>query len=267
MKLLLIDGLNLVRRIFSALPESRTESCNENLTADSKLRYIRSCKQSLGRALDKHSPSHCLVVFEERDVTWRHNVLPSYKDNRKPMPYALASSLEEIKQAFRESGVNSFQLTGYEADDVIATFATVISKHGGYTIILSTDRLLCQLLSDDICIYDHFSNQQQSESMVLDKYGVAPDKIADVMALAGDTSLSISGVKSVGIKTAAKLISEFGNLPSVLNNASNIPGALGKNISENLDDARTAFQLFQLKTDISLGVNLKDFRYTFTDSQ
>ena len=258
MKLLLIDGLNLVRRIYSALPEDR----RDNFTDQSRFRFVQSCTHSLARALKEHNPSHCLAVFEERQITWRHEIFPQYKNNRKPPPESLIDSLGDVEKAFKETGVSPFRLTGFEADDVIATFATGVANRNGKAVILSTDRLLCQLISSEIQIYDHFSGQVIDESKVYEKFGVGVNKIVDVMALAGDSSLSVPGIKSVGLKTAAKLIDKFGDLETILDSTSKIPGALGNNISACKIDAKIAYQIFRLKTDIPLGVNLNQFRYS-----
>ncbi len=135
MKLLLIDGLNLVRRIYSALPEDR----RDNFTDQSRFRFVQSCTHSLARALKEHNPSHCLAVFEERQITWRHEIFPQYKNNRKPPPESLIDSLGDVEKAFKETGVSPFRLTGFEADDVIATFATGVANRNGKAVILSTE--------------------------------------------------------------------------------------------------------------------------------
>jgi 5'-3' exonuclease len=256
MKLLLVDGLNLVRRIFSAIPGlSEAE-----VSAEHQAQIAQSSAQSLRRALKKHSPSHCVAVFENRAETWRHRLLPQYKQNRSPVPKLLIAAMPHIKAEFLKSGVSSYQLAGYEADDIIATCATRIAQYQGHSVILSTDRLYCQLLSKHIQVYDHFGECFLDEESVLKKFFTSPDKIADVMGLAGDSSLSIPGVKSVGIKTAARLVNEYGNLRSVLDNVSSIPGALGKNLRAGRDDAELSYRLFQLRTDVELDVNLKNFR-------
>lgn len=257
MKLLLIDGLNLVRRIYAAIPGIADAPIN----GANQTQIIQSCVNSLKRALKTHQPSHCVAVFESRGETWRHKILPDYKKNRSAVPELLTTTLPGIKSSFQEIGVESFELDGFEADDVIATFTCRIADNKGQSIILSTDRLHCQLLSDYIQVYDHFSDQYLGLDSVLKKYLTTPDRITQIMALAGNSGLSIPGVKSVGIKTAAKLIEEYGDLDTVLKSASIIPGALGKNLVKHVEDARLSFQIFTLKTDINLGVNLKQFRY------
>ena len=256
MKLLLVDGLNLVRRIFSAIP-GLSEA---DVSPEHQDQIAQSSAQSLRRALKKHNPSHCVAVFETRGETWRHRLLAEYKQNRSPVPKLLIAAMPDIKSAFLESGVSSFELAGYEADDIIATFATRIAQKHGHSIILSTDRLHCQLLSEHIQVYDHFGDRFLDEASVQKKFMTSPSKITHVMGLAGDSSLSIPGVKSVGIKTAARLIDEYGDLQSVLENVSSMAGTLGINLEAGREDAAMAYRLFQLRTDIELGVNLKSFR-------
>ncbi len=256
MKLLLVDGLNLVRRIFSAIPGLSEAEVN----TEHQEQIARSSTQSLRRALKTHNPSHCVAVFESRAETWRHRLLPQYKQSRSAVPELLIAAMPTIKSEFLKSGVNSYELTGFEADDIIATFATRTAQNQGHSVILSTDRLHCQLLSRHIQIYDHFGERFLDEASVLKKFFTTPEKIPDVMGLAGDSSLSIPGVKSVGIKTAARLVNQYGSLRSVLDNVPIIPGALGENLEAGQEDATLAYRLFQLRTDIELGVNLKSYR-------
>jgi protein Xni len=223
-----------------------------------------SCSHSLARALGFHRPSHCIAVFEQHGNTWRHEVLPQYKKDRSPMPVLLQETMPTILSRFQESGVKSMERPGYEADDLIATFARGVSQNNGNTVILTTDRIQCQLLSPNIRVYDHFSERFLDEAAIFDKFGVEPGLIPDVMALAGDSSLSIQGVKSVGIKTAARLVNEYGSLAAVFKSIDSVKGSIANHLNEDRHQAELAYKLFCLKSDISLGVNLKDFRVDHT---
>ncbi len=254
MKALLIDGHNLIRRIFAAVPGE--------LDSDQHLQgALTSVQASLKRALNTHAPTHCIAVFEHSGSNWRHDLFPDYKKDRPQIPVLLRNNLPRFESVFKESGVTCVSQSGQEADDVLATLASKISEHGGNTVILSTDHNLCQLLSPSISVYDHFAERYLDDDFVLKRYGVRPHQLITLHALTGDSSLSIPGVKSIGIHTAVKLIDDYGELESILAAADKIPGKLSIKLSQGADDARLSFQLFLLKANLTLGINLKECRY------
>ena len=255
MKALLVDGLNLVRRIYAAVPEESRQE-DESLAG-----VITSCTASLRRALKQHIPSHCLLVFDHGGQNWRHQHFPDYKKNRAPMPEALRNGLPKFEHAFGEIGVRCVSLAGYEADDVIATVAVKIAKHGGHAVILSTDRNYCQMLSEHIRVFDHFGQRYLDDDMIKKRFQVEPQQLPDLLSMAGDSSVSIPGIKAIGIRTAAKLLNDYGSLEKALKAADDIPGKLGSKLHGGREDARLAKTLFTLKTDIDLGINLNELRY------
>ena len=259
MKALLVDGLNLVRRIYAAVPE---ESKQGNVNGSDPLAgVIASCAGSLKRALNQHLPSHCLAVFDHGGRNWRHELFPDYKKNRAQMPEPLRDGLPQFERAFADIGVECFTLAGYEADDVIATVAVKIANHGGHALILSTDRNYCQLLGANIKVFDHFGQRYLDGEMLKKRFQVEPWQLPDLLALAGDSSVSIPGIKAIGIRTAAKLLNDYGNLEKTLKAADDIPGKLGGKLHNGREDARLAKTLFTLKTGIDLGINLNQLRY------
>jgi len=182
------------------------------------------------------------------------------------MPQELAAAFPEFKDAFQRMGAESFSLPGYEADDIIATMASKVAQHRGHVVILSTDRAHCQLLSEFIQVYDHFGQRFLDHDLVFNRFQVKPRQLPDFLALAGDSSLAIPGVKSIGKRTAAKLINDYGSLEKTLEAAGAIPGKLGSKLYSGKEDAELAKQLFTLKTDIGLGINLNRIRYSAKDS-
>lgn len=257
MKALLVDGLNLVRRIYAAVPdESKQADDSEHLAG-----VTASSAASLKRALNQHHPSHCLAVFDQGGRNWRHELYPDYKKNRAPMPASLRGRLPQIERAFSEIGVECFSLGGYEADDIIATVAVKIAKCHGHALILSTDRNYCQLLGANIQVFDHFGQRYLGDDIIKKRFQVEPRQLPDLLSLAGDSSLSIPGVKAIGIRTAAKLLNDYGSLEKTLKAADDIPGKLGSKLHGGREDARLAKILFTLKTDIDLGINLNQLRY------
>ncbi len=256
MKALLVDGLNLVRRIHAAVP-APDPGADETLMD----RVIDSCTKSLERALRFHQPSHVVVVFESDAPTWRHRLYSGYKQNRPPMPEDLRDGLPAIQRAFLGVGVRSYERPGYEADDIIATIASKIARAGGKSTILSTDRHYCQLLGDAVAVYDHFGQRYLDHEMIRQRFDVEPGMLAYFFALTGDPGKSVPGIRGVGPHTAARLVKEYPDLDSLLEGARDMTGKISTKLISGAEEARLGFSLFQLRTDIELGINLNQFRY------
>lgn len=271
MKVLLVDGLNLARRIYAALPADAPADASAAVPDEAGpaggreplAGLIASCAASLQRALNQHRPSHCLAVFDadRGGRNWRRRLYPDYKKNRPPMPAPLRDALPRLEQAFAAAGVDSFSRAGFEADDIIATVAVKTARRGGQALILSTDRNYCQLLGERITVFDHFAQRPLDRDLIAKRFGVEPQQLPDALALAGDSGLSIPGVRSVGIRTAAKLLGQYGDLEKVLQAAAAIPGRLGRQLAEGREHARLAKTLFTLNTGADLGINLSQLRY------
>lgn len=272
MKALLVDGLNLVRRIYAALPEGDGRPANADHDPNADAARVATClassTDSLRRALNQHQPTHCLTVFDFGGRNWRHELFADYKKNRTPMPEPLRNGLAQFERAFGaigKLGVRCISLKGYEADDVIATVAAKTEQHGGQALILSTDRNYCQLLSANIKVFDHFGQRYLDDAMIEKKFQITPQQLPDLLSLAGDSGLSIPGIKTIGIRTAAKLLGDYASLEKILRAAdapaNKIGGKLASKLTHGRDDARLAKILFTLKTDINLGINLNELRY------
>ncbi len=253
MKALLVDGLNLIRRVYAGVPGD--QDTEEHLQA-----AITSCSASLRRAIRNHEPTHAVCILEDGGQSWRHDLLPSYKQDRPPVPPLLSKGLPKIRGQFDQEGIKCITAPGFEADDVLATLAHKIADRDGHAVVLSTDKSMCQLVVDGIEVYDHFSGRPLDERYVQEKFKVTPAQLSTLFALTGDASLGISGVKNVGLKTAAKLIADYGDMEAILSAAKDIPGKLGENLRDCADDARLALRLMTLRTDVNVGVNLKDLR-------
>lgn len=251
--LLLIDALNLIRRVYAAQPgEDGPERAD-----GAKI----SCAQSLRRALRECAPSHALCVFDGEGPSWRHELYPGYKAGHTAMPGALAAALDSYRETFRALGVASLQLPKLEADDVIATAACKAAAAGATAIILSTDKGYLQLLAEGIAVRNHFERADPDARYVEERFGVRPDQLADALALAGDHGNGIPGVPGVGTKTAAKLIGRFETLEGTLESAGDIEGKLGERVREHADIAKLCRTLVGLRTDLELGTNLSELRY------
>jgi protein Xni len=247
--LLIVDGLNLIRRVYAGTPGADFEAA------------LSTTAQSLRRALTEVAPTHAVVVFDSEGPTWRHGLYPAYKSGRKPMPEELRSGLDRFRGEFSRMGIPSVSKPGVEADDLAATLASGVASHGGEAVILSTDGSFCQLVSDRIRVRDHFQKRALDEKYVREKFGVDPGKLVDLWALAGTGATEIPGVPGVGRKTAARLIQENGSLDRVLDAATEMKGKLGETLRANVEIARLSQKLARLRTDLELGWNLKAFRY------
>ncbi|MFQ5743660.1 MAG: flap endonuclease Xni [Acidobacteriota bacterium] len=251
--LLVVDALNLIRRVYAAQPgEDRPERASSSLTAS---------VQSLERALRECRPSHAACVFEGQGRSWRHQLYADYKAGHSPMPEALRQQLPAFKEEFDKHGVSSFDLPTLEADDVIATLATKVGLRGGGTVILSTDKVFLQLLSANVRVRDHFGRRELDRAFVVNKFGVPPEQLVDLLALAGDSTNNIPGVPGIGPKTAAKLVTEFGTLEKILSAAPTIAGKVGERLRAHAEEARLSWSLVRLRVDLELGLNLRSLRY------
>lgn len=249
---LLVDALNLVRRVYAAQPGEDGAGRVDGAR--------RACSRSLRRAVRECRPTHAVCVFEGEGPAWRHARYPGYKAGRTPMPGALKEGLPGFRDAFLEEGVPSLSFPGEEADDVIATLAVKVAVRGGWARILSTDKMFLQLLSDRIAVRDHFAQRDLDEGTVRKKFGVGPDRFVDFLALTGYATNNIPGVPGIGPKRAAALLQRFGTLEKTISEA--IPGKDERfeRLQDHREAALLARDLVRLKTDLELGVNLRSFR-------
>lgn len=247
MTLLVIDALNIIRRIHEAVPGPDSEEKG----ADT----IKSSLASFKRALKTHSPTHAVAVFDHGGRTWKHALYEPYQANRKPMPVHLRDGLQTIKQELQHIGLHWIAIEGIEADDAIATLTGKwCQANPDRVIILSTDKDFLQLLSDQVCIYDHFKGIWRDQAYVLQKFGVKPAQMGDLLALMGDAVDGIPGVNKVGSKTAAELLRINGNLDRVISNADKVAGQVGAHLRKGIEMARLSRQLVSFKTDVPLGL-------------
>ena len=247
MSLLIIDAMNIIRRIHEAIaaPDS------EEKGADT----IKSSLSSFKRAVKTHRPTHAIAVFDHGGRTWKHDLYEGYQANRKPMPEHLRDGLPIIKRELHEMGLHWISIEGIEADDAIATLVDNWCKSSSErVIILSTDKDFLQLLNDQVCIYDHFKDAWRDTAYVQEKFGVKPSQMGDLLALMGDAVDGVPGVDKVGRKTAAALLRIDGNLERVISNSDKVAGQVGANLRKGIEIARLSRKLVSFKTDISLGL-------------
>ena len=250
---MLVDAPNLIRRIHAAVPAQDS--------AEKVEQTVSSSIASLKRALTLHSPTHVLCAFESDGPTWRHAVNPDYKKDRPAMPAELHEIYTKCRAGFEHDGIQSVNIDGMEADDIIASTGTRAAGLGAKVTILSTDTGQAQLLNDNIGQYDHFKDQPITPDSIRTRFGIEPRQLVDYYALVGDGSHSLPGVPGVGAKTAARLLASYPDLELILKNSAVIGGRIGENLVEHAQTALQTRQLVSLRTDISIEKPLKDFRY------
>jgi DNA polymerase-1 len=213
--LILIDGSGYIFRAFHALPPmTRADGTHVNAV-------FGFCSM-LSRFLEQHAGSHIAVVFDSARVTFRNEIYPEYKAHRPEPPEELRPQFALIREATDAFGVARLEQPGFEADDLIATYARVMVQEGGRVSIVSSDKDLMQLIRDEVEMLDPIKQKPIRAPEVLEKFGVTPDRVVDVQALAGDATDNVPGVPGIGIKTAAQLITEYGDLESLLARAAEI---------------------------------------------
>ena len=251
MKLLLVDAMNLIRRIYAAAPEGELQ-----------IEATQSrCLSAIARNAEQFHASHVAMVFEQKCQTWRHILWPDYKLNRPPMPQALADHLEAVTAYFRNNGLPCLDLAGWEADDVIATLADKAAFAGVQVMILSTDKGFCQLVHERISVRNHFDRFTYDPLMVEQKFGLRPQQLPDYWALTGDTTNHLPGVDGIGPKTAGQLLDRFGSLDHILVQLQQLEGKAATKLTEQWQQALLTRILASLRLDVPLGINLHDLRW------
>ena len=178
--------------------------------------------QMLIKLVDDTDADHIAVVFDRARKTFRSEIYKDYKAHRPPPPEDLIPQFDLVREATRAMNIPAVDMEGYEADDLIATYAKQAVEAGAEVTIVSTDKDLMQCVGPNVKMFDAMKNREIRSEQVIEKFGVGPDRVVDVQALAGDSADNVPGVAGIGVKTAALLINEYGNLEGVLSNAENI---------------------------------------------
>ena len=256
--LLIIDAMNLIRRIY-AVQEKQHQQNQAVLNATNST----ACN-ALKKLINIHHPTHVICVFDSHAPSWRHQIYPQYKQGRKPIPEQLKADLDNIQDSFYEMGIESLVTESDEADDLIATLTTKMTQNGHKSIIVSTDKGFYQLLNKQTLIYDYFQSSYTDAGRVLNKMSLSVDKLTDFWAITGISSSAIKGVEGVGEKGALALLHQYEDLQSIFNTPINEKDKRLMKVLNHQQDALLAKRLVTLKTNITLGFNLQDLRYTQT---
>lgn len=266
--LILIDALNLIRRVYAVQerPFMQIKQQHDDELSASTLKQVlfntqKTCVNAVTKIIDQHQPTHALAVFDSQQPCWRYQLFDGYKKGRKKMPEHLANKLTDIQDAFMVQGVDSLTSDEDEADDLIATLAVKMAFHGQKVTIISTDKGFLPLLSPNIHLYDYFNRRYLDEEHVQNKFNIKSTQLIDFWTLTGDNTNKIEGVSGIGQVNAAKLLNQYGSLKAILN-AKDLKDSLAEKLNQSLEQMDLARKLLTLKQDIPLGFNLKDIRLT-----
>jgi len=211
----------------------------------------------LMKLLDDMKPDHIAIIFDSARKTFRNDIDPSYKANRTEPPDELVPQFALVREATRAFNFDCIELQGFEADDLIATYTKEAINEGAEVTIVSSDKDLMQLVSDRVTMFDSFKNRRIGPEQVQEKFGVYPEKVVDVQSLAGDSTDNVPGIPGIGIKIAAQLIQEYGDLDTLLAHASEIKQNKRRgNLLEHADKARLSRELVRLRNDVPLTIPL-----------
>ncbi len=256
--LLLVDGSSYLYRAFHALPDLRNQSGDPTGALYGMISMLRRLTSDI-------DAEYRACIFDASGPTFRDTLYSDYKAHRPPMPEDLAKQVEPIHAVVRALGWPLLMESGVEADDVIGTLAKQAAQ-AGFSVIVSTgDKDLAQLVTPQVTLVNTMSNERLDVAGVEAKFGVAPDRITDYLALVGDTADNIPGVPKVGPKTAAKWIQTYGDLDGVIAHAADIKGVVGENLRGHLEFLPLGRTLTTVKTDVALPMAITDLLATPED--
>jgi DNA polymerase I len=252
-KLFLIDGANHLFRAYYALP--RFSNSKGQPTG-----ALYGFAQMLRKLIASHEPDYMVVCLDMKAPTFRHELYDGYKANRDEPPEDLVEQFPFVNPVIEALGIPLIGMEGFEADDVIGTLAKHFISADLDVVIVSGDKDLMQLIEPGITILDEMKKKVISEAGVVEKFGVSPDKVVEVMGLAGDSSDNIPGVPGIGIKTATKLIERFGTIEDAIAHASEVKGAVGRKLADNVELARLSRKLVEIDISVPLKLTLKEMQ-------
>ena len=250
--LFLVDGSGYIFRAYHALPPLTRKS--DGLQVNAVLGFCNMLWKLLAEMKDD-KPTHLAVVFDKSEKTFRTDFYPEYKAHRPDAPADLIPQFPLIREAVHAFEIPCLEQAGYEADDLIATYARLASAAKATTTIVSSDKDLMQLVGNGVTMYDTMKDKRIGPAEVIEKFGVGPDKVIEVQALIGDSSDNVPGVPGIGVKTAAQLIGEYGDLETLLKRAKEIKqDKRRQSLIDNAEIARISKRLVTLDQNVPLAV-------------
>ena len=251
----LVDGSAFIFRAYHALPPLTRAS--DGLPVGAVSGFVNMIWKMIEDNRGPDAPTHAAVVFDKGSHTFRNDMYDLYKANREEMPQDLRPQIPLTREATRAFNLACLEQEGFEADDIIATLACRAREAGGRVTIISSDKDLMQLVGDGVVMFDAMKNATIDREGVLAKFGVYPERVVDVQALAGDSVDNVPGAPGIGIKTAALLINEFGDLDTLLGRAAEIKQPKRRQtLIDHADQIRLSKRLVQLDCEMVLDYSL-----------
>jgi DNA polymerase-1 len=251
--LFLVDGSSYIFRAYHALPPINRKS--DGLQLNAVFGFCNMLWKLLRDMKPEEKPTHLAVVFDLSERTFRTEMYPDYKAHRPDPPDDLRPQFPLIREAVKAFDLPCLEQKGFEADDLIATYVREACEAGATATIVASDKDLMQLVNDCVIMFDTMKDRKIGRAEVIEKFGVPPEKVIEVQALIGDSTDNVPGVPGIGVKTAAQLISEYGDLETLLKRASEIKQEKRRQaLIENADKARLSKKLVTLDDRVKLDV-------------
>lgn len=250
--LYLIDGSSYIYRAYFAI---RHLSSPTGFPTNAIYGFI----QMLLKLLKDYEPQNLAVVFDAGRITFRNEIYPEYKANREATPEDLKVQMGPIRDVVRAFNIPTLQLDGYEADDIIGTIAVKFANQGKKVVVVTGDKDLMQIVSEQITLLDTMKMKTSGIKEVIERFGVPPELVIDILALSGDTSDNIPGIPGIGDKTAAKLIQEFGSLKQLLERSDEVKGKNSERLREFAAQAELSRRLATIELNVPMEINSEDF--------
>jgi DNA polymerase-1 len=253
----LVDGSGYIFRAYHALPPISRKS--DGLQLNAVFGFCNMLWKLLRDMKADEKPTHLAVVFDLSEKTFRTDMYPAYKAHRPDPPDDLRPQFPLIREAVNAFDLPCLEQKGFEADDLIATYVRQACEAGATATIVSSDKDLMQLVNDCVVMFDTMKDKKIGRAEVIEKFGVPPDKVIEVQALIGDSTDNVPGVPGIGVKTAAQLIGEFGDLETLLKRAGEIKqDKRRQTLIDNADKARLSKKLVTLDVNVKLDVPIGD---------
>ena len=249
----LVDGSGYIFRAYHALPPINRKS--DGLQLNAVFGFCNMLWKLLRDMKDEDKPTHLAVVFDKSEKTFRTEMYPDYKAHRPDPPDDLKPQFKFIREAVHAFDIPCLEQDGFEADDLIATYVRQAHEAGATSTIVSSDKDLMQLVSDGVIMFDTMKDKKIGRAEVMEKFGVPPEKVIEVQALIGDSTDNVPGVPGIGVKTAAQLIGEYGDLETLLKRAPEIKQEKRRqSLIDNAEKARLSKKLVTLDDQVKLNV-------------
>ncbi len=261
-KALIFDGNSILNRAFYGV---RPLTSPEGLPVGALFGFVGMISKAFAQI--GGDPSYAAIAFDLKEKTFRHKACDSYKATRKPMPEDLAAQMPYAHEIAKALGLKVIEIAGYEADDILGTLSSELSKKGEHTFIVTGDRDSFQLINENVTVLLAANDETKVTTPIeiKEKYGITPKQLIDLKAIMGDSSDNIAGVPGIGEKGAIKLMTEYGSLDSIYENLDKITGSTNKKLQDGKESAYISRFLAEIKLDVPLGCELDDCRYNGKD--